>query len=123
MVLSLEQLLIDVETHKMARRAYQGIATDEDKWLEQVIDAVGPGGHFVEERSTVAGIRGGEWYVSKFGLHDTFEAWEAAGKPALLDEAREMVNHILATHEPLALGEDVERELDRIQAKAREVDG
>jgi hypothetical protein len=34
-----------------------------------------------------------------------------------------MVNQFLATHEPLPLGEDVERELDRIQAKAREVKG
>lgn len=123
MVLSLEQLLIDVEMYRMARRAYQGIATGEDKWLEDVIDSAGPGGHFLEERSTVTGIRGGEWYVSKFGLHDTYEAWEAAGKPALLDEVREMVNQFLATHEPLPLGEDVERELDRIQAKAREVKG
>jgi trimethylamine--corrinoid protein Co-methyltransferase len=123
MVLSLEQLLIDVEMYRMARRAYQGIATGEDKWLEDVIDSAGPGGHFLEERSTVTGIRGGEWYVSKFGLHDTYEAWEAAGKPALLDEVREMVNQLLATHEPLPLGEDVERELDRIQAKAREVKG
>ncbi len=123
MVLSLEQLLIDVEMFKMARRAYQGIATDEGRWLEAVIDSVGPGGQFIEERSTVAGIRGGEWYISKLGLHDTYEAWEAAGKPALLDEVRDEVNQILASHEPLPLGEDVERELDRIQARAREIEG
>jgi hypothetical protein len=29
------------------------------------------------------------------------------------------VEQILATHEPLALGDDVERELDRIQEHAR----
>jgi trimethylamine:corrinoid methyltransferase-like protein len=56
------------------------------------------------------------------GLHDTFESWEAAGKPMLLEEVREEVNQILSSHEPLSLGEDVERELDRIQAKAREVE-
>jgi trimethylamine--corrinoid protein Co-methyltransferase len=123
MVLSLEQLLIDVEAFRMARRAYQGIATDEDRWLEKLIESVGPGGHFIEERSTVAGIRGGEWYISKLGLHDTYEAWEAAGKPVLLDEVRDEVNRILASHEPLPLGEDVERELDRIQARARESEG
>jgi trimethylamine--corrinoid protein Co-methyltransferase len=122
MVLSLEQLLIDVEVFKMARRAYQGIATDEDKWLEGVIDSVGPGGHFIEERSTVAGIRGGEWYISKLGLHDTYEAWEADGKPTLLEEVREKANQILASHEPLPLDEDVERELDRIQTRAREME-
>jgi hypothetical protein len=30
------------------------------------------------------------------------------------------VDEILSTHEPLPLGEDVERELDRIQRRARE---
>ena len=119
MVLSLEQLLIDVEVFRMARRAYEGIATGEDKWLEDVIDSVGPGGHFLEQRSTVAGIRGGEWYVSKFGMHDTYEAWEAAGRPTLLEEAREKVNQILTSHEPLPLSEDVERELGRIQKRAQ----
>jgi trimethylamine--corrinoid protein Co-methyltransferase len=119
MVLSLEQLLIDVEVFRRAKRAYQGIATDEGNWLEDVINSAGPGGSFIAERSTVSGIRGGEWYISEFGLHDTYEAWEAAGRPTLLDQAREQVAQILATHEPLPLDEDVERELDRIQKRAK----
>jgi trimethylamine--corrinoid protein Co-methyltransferase len=119
MVLSLEQLLIDVEVFRMARRAYQGIDGDEGKWLADVIDSVGPGGNFMAERSTVAGIRGEEWYVSKFGLHDSYESWVEQGKPTLLQQAREQVAHTLATHEPLPLDEDVERELARIQERAK----
>jgi trimethylamine:corrinoid methyltransferase-like protein len=85
-----------------------------------VISRVGPGGHFLDERSTVDGIRGGEWYVSKVGLHGTFEEWEEAGRPTLLEEARVRVEQILADHESLPLAEDVERELDRIQKRAQE---
>jgi trimethylamine--corrinoid protein Co-methyltransferase len=118
MILSLEQLLIDVEVFKMCKQAHRGIITNEDKWLEDVIDHIGPGGNFLSEYSTVDGIHDGEWYVSKFGLHDTFEAWEAAGRPTLLDEAREQVDQLLATHQPLPLDEDAERELDRIQKRA-----
>jgi trimethylamine--corrinoid protein Co-methyltransferase len=118
MILSLEQLLIDVEIFKMCKQAHRGIITNEDKWLEDVIDHIGPGGNFLSEYSTVDGIHDGEWYVSKFGLHDTFEAWEAAGRPTLLDEAREQVDQLLATHQPLPLDEDAERELDRIQKRA-----
>ncbi|GAG33930.1 unnamed protein product, partial [marine sediment metagenome] len=70
-------------------------------------------------RSTVRGIRGGEWYVPQLGWHDTFEAWEAAGRPMLLEEAREKVKLILATHKSLPFDEDVERELDRIQKRAQ----
>ncbi len=118
MILSLEQLLIDVEVFRTYRRAWQGIDVGEDKWLEDVIHKVGPGGGFLAERSTVEGIRGGEWYVSRLGVHDTFEGWVASGQTTLLEEAREKVKQILATHEPLPLDEDVERELERIQRRA-----
>jgi trimethylamine--corrinoid protein Co-methyltransferase len=120
MILSREQLLIDVEVFRLYKRARQGIAVDDSKWLEEVIDQVGPGGNYLAEMSTVKGIRSGEWYVSRFGVHDTFEGWEAAGRPGLLQEAREKVEEILANHEPVPLDEEVERELDRIQKRAEE---
>ncbi len=120
MILSLEQLLIDVEIFRMSKRAHEGIAADEGKWLEDIITSIGPSGNFLSELSTVEGIRGGEWYVSQLGVHDTFEGWEAAGRLTLLEETHEKVKEILATHEPLPLDEDVERELDRIAEKARD---
>ena len=119
MVLSLEQLLIDVEAFNMCKRARQGIAADDDKWLEDVIHRVGPGGHFLTESSTVKALREGEMYISQLGWHDSFEAWEAAGRRTLLEEAREKVGEILATHQVLPLDEEVERELDRIQKRAQ----
>ena len=119
MILSLDQLLIDTEVFKMSKRVRQGIAVDEDKWLDEVIDRAGPGGSFIAEPSTVRGIRGGEWYISRLGLHDTYESWLDAGRPTLLHEVREKVDHILATHQPLPLDEEVERELDRIQQRAQ----
>jgi trimethylamine--corrinoid protein Co-methyltransferase len=119
MILCLEQLVIDAEVFRMYKRVRQGIAVEDDKWLEEVIHRIGPGGGFLAERSTVAGIRGGEWFIPQFGLHDTFEAWQADGRPTLLEEARARVEQILATHQSLRLGQEVERELARIQARAR----
>ena len=83
------------------------------------MDRIGPGDSFIAARSPVKGIRGGEWYIPQIGWHDTFESWEATGRPTLLEEARERVERILATHQPLPLDEDVERELDRIQKRAQ----
>jgi trimethylamine--corrinoid protein Co-methyltransferase len=119
MILSLEQLLVDVEIFRMGKRAHEGFATGADRWLTDVVERVGPAGHFLDEMSTVDAVRGGEWYISEFGVHGTFEDWEAAGRPTLLAEAREKVDQILATHEPLPLDEDVERELVRIEERAR----
>jgi trimethylamine:corrinoid methyltransferase-like protein len=87
-----------------------------------VIDHVGPAGHFLAEASTVDALRGGEWYISDFGVHESFEDWEAAGRPTLLEEAGEKVDHILATHEPLPLDDEVERELERIVERAKAKD-
>ena len=120
MILCLEQLLIDVEIFRLCRQARRGIVVDEDRWLEDELARIGPGGHFMAEHSTVTGIRRGEWYISRMGVHDTFEGWDASGRPALLEQARERVEQILATHRPLPLGQDVERELDRIQKRAME---
>jgi trimethylamine--corrinoid protein Co-methyltransferase len=118
MILSLEQLLIDVEMFRMFRRARMGIDAGEDRWLEDVVSTVGPGGDFLAERSTVRGIRGGEWYVSRFGVHDTFEGWQASGGPTLREQACEKIQEILATHQPLPFDQHVERELERIQKRA-----
>jgi len=122
MILSLEQMVIDAEIFSMARRAHRGIGTDEGRWMTGAINRIGPGGHFMAEESTVQAIHEGEWYISPLGVHDTFEDWEAAGRPRLLEEAREKVHQILNTHEPLPLDEDVERELARIEKRARELD-
>ena len=121
MTLSLEQLLIDVEIFKSCRRMVEGIATQDDRWLDDVLAMVGPGGHFLSQRSTLDGIDAGEWYLSDFGWRGSFEAWESKGRPELLDALREQVASILEAHEPLPLGEDVERELERIASKAQQL--
>jgi trimethylamine--corrinoid protein Co-methyltransferase len=118
MVLCLEQLWIDAEVFRLCRRAAQGIAVDDERWLEQVIARVGPQGHFLGEKSTVRAIRGGEWYVPRLGVHDGLHEWIARGRPALLGEAREQVAKLLATHQPLPLDEAAERELERIHGRA-----
>jgi trimethylamine--corrinoid protein Co-methyltransferase len=111
MILSLEQLLIDAEVFRMYRRLRHGIDTREERWLEDVIDALGPGGNFLAERSTVQSARGGEWYLPQIGWHDTYEAWEAGGRPQFLEEVKQRVETILNTHEPLPLAKDIQREL------------
>ncbi len=119
MILSLEQLLIDAETFRMYKQAHRGILTYDEMWLDDVIQRVGPGGNFLGEKSTRANMRSGEWLIPRLGIHETQKAWESAGKKDILEEAREKVDHLLATHKPLPLPSEVEAELLRIEQKAR----
>ena len=118
MVLSLEQMLVDTEIFRMCRHAHRGIVSGADKWLDDVIDQVGPGGNFLEQPSTTNAIHEGEWYLGKMSMIASFEEWEAAGKPELLEDARDMVDQILTSYEPLPIDEEIDRELERIKKKA-----
>jgi trimethylamine--corrinoid protein Co-methyltransferase len=118
MILSLEQLVIDAEVFRMSKQAHRGILTNDEMWLDDVIQRVGPGGHFLGEKSTVDNMRSGEWMIPRLGVHDAQESWEMAGKKDVLEEAREKVENLLSTHKSLPLSDEVEKELDKIQKRA-----
>jgi trimethylamine--corrinoid protein Co-methyltransferase len=118
MVLSCEQLLIDCEILRIARKAQAGIAVSDEHWLGDVIAEVGPGGDFLGQPSTRRNARSGEFYLPGLGLHDTYDAWLAAGAPDIVDEARARVEEILASHRPLPLDDDVARALDELVVRA-----
>jgi trimethylamine--corrinoid protein Co-methyltransferase len=119
MILSLEQLVIDAEVFRMSKQAHRGILAHDQMWLEDVIQRVGPTGNFMGEKSTRANMRSGEWLIPRLGVHEPQKAWEDAGKKDILAEAREKVEHILSTHQPLPLPPEVEVELECIEQKAR----
>ncbi|RME45985.1 MAG: hypothetical protein D6791_09390 [Chloroflexi bacterium] len=119
MILSLEQLVIDAEVFRMCRQAHRGIPVGEEKWLDEIIQRVGPGGNFLSQRTTVDNLRGGEWLIPRLGTHSTQSGWESAGAQDILEEARAKVEHLLATHDPMALDHDVEKELKNIEERAR----
>ena len=74
---------IDVEVFRMCRKAHEGITVADDRWLLDVLERRGPGGHFLSERSTRANTRNGEWYLPALGVHDSYDAWTAAGRPTV----------------------------------------
>ena len=121
MVLSLEQLIIDTETFRMNKQAHRGIHADEDTWLDDVIQSVGPGGNFLGEKSTAKSMRSGEWLMPRIGSHQAQAAWEKSGRKTILEEACKKVDTLLAEHEPLRLSPEVEKELISIEQKAKEI--
>ena len=119
MVMSLEQLVIDAEVFRMSRQLHRGIISGENKWLDEVINRIGPGGNFLGEKSTVEGIRTGEWLQQKIGFHESTNDLDVSTIKDIREEAREIVENLLVNHKPLPLDEDVERELEKISKHSK----
>lgn len=121
-ILCLEQMVMDVEIFRRSSRLYQGIPTDSDRWLDEIIADAGPGGNFMKQKSTMKAVRDGRWYLSKMGFHDTYEKWRTAGMPDIMDEIQDITKNILKDYQPLALNADADRELERLERHFRASD-
>jgi trimethylamine--corrinoid protein Co-methyltransferase len=110
LVVSLESLLIDHEICGIADRILKGISVTDKKLGLDVIDRVGPGGHFLNQRHTVEHFEE-EQFIPSLSDRDSYETWIDNGQPDILEKAREKVKTILREHEPQALDSAVEKEL------------
>lgn len=90
---SLQALVICDEIVGMVKRILAGFDIDDTALALDVINGVGPGGHFVEEEHTLEHFREAIWYPSVFE-RDRFEGWQSGGKD-LLQRAGEQVIKLL----------------------------
>lgn len=107
-----EGLLLDDDLYGRARHAFLDLPLDDEALAVDVIDAVGPGGHFLGEPHTrrhmaQAVVRSLAQVLAEDGSY---------GDP--VDVARERATDLLATYDPEPLAEDKARELRRIVAAA-----
>jgi trimethylamine---corrinoid protein Co-methyltransferase len=119
-ILSLEQMVIDVEVFRRCSRLYEGISVEADGCLEDSLAEIGPGGNFLKEASTLRAVREGRWYLSEMGFHDTYEKWKTAGMPDIVDGVQDVIRLILKNYQPLPLDTAADRELERLERHARE---
>jgi len=75
---------------------------------------VGPVGDFLSRPATRDAVRGGEWFMPKLGYHSTWDRFEAAGRPDILDEAREKAFGAIYGHQPLPFEDGVAEALDEL---------
>ncbi len=118
--LALEQLVVDNEIAHLVARLCAGVEVSAAKDLLADIAQVGPGGHFLKQRSTRQAARTPEFYLANLFDRHTYAAWVELGKPTLYANAREQVAAILAAPPADPLPEAVERELDDILRAAEQ---
>jgi trimethylamine--corrinoid protein Co-methyltransferase len=110
MTVSLESLVIDHEICGVMDRILRGVSVTEETIGLDLIDKVGPGGHFLNQKHTMRHLRE-EHFLPKLSDRDSYEVWTEKGKKGFQEQAKAQVKKILAGHNPSPLDSAVEKEL------------
>lgn len=114
-VFAFEQVILDSELVDIISTLERGMpVTDEDLAVD-VIDEVGPGGHFLAHPHTLRNMRRN--WLPRYFDRDTWEEWEAGGRRSPRDRANDEARRILAEHEPTPLPGNAEDEVLRVIAE------
>ena len=114
MACSLEQLVMGNEIVGMTKRFVEGISVTRETIARQIIEDVGPCGHFLVQQHTMNHFKKELWNA-KLLNRQTIGAWTNAGKPKMEDRVKEEVRMIAETHRPKPLSDKILSELDRLK--------
>ena len=114
MACSLEQLVMGNEVVGMTKRFVEGISVTRETIARQIIEDVGPGGHFLVQQHTMDHFKKELWNARLLN-RQTIDAWNDAGKPSMEDRVKEEVRMIAETHKPKPLSDKILSELDRLK--------
>ncbi len=114
MACSLEQLVMGNEVVRMTRRFVEGIKVTRETLAREVIEDVGPSGHFLVQPHTMKHFKDELWNTRLMN-RKTIDGWKDAGQPTMADRVREEIKAISDTHTPEPLSDKVMSELDRLK--------
>ncbi len=95
-----EQYVIDNEVLGMAMRAVRGIEVNTETLALDVIDQVGPGGHFLLEDHTLDFMRSEHIFPSKVFNRQGRDDWVQDGEQSARHRAKDVARQILNEHNP-----------------------
>jgi trimethylamine--corrinoid protein Co-methyltransferase len=110
---SLEMLVMTDEIIAMARRVMRGIVVDDDTLMLDLIDRVGPAGHFMAEEETASRCRAEIWAPTLMD-RNAWDGWEAMGSPTMLNRIQKRLREIVKDHRPPPLPEGMQEGIDSI---------
>ncbi len=103
-----EQFVIDNETLGMTMRALEGIEVNDETLAIDVIDSVGPGGHFLLEDHTVDHLRSEYYFPSIVMDRQSRDQWAEDGSHDARARARYVAQQILTSHQAEPLPDEVD---------------
>lgn len=112
-----EQLVIDNDMLGLIFRAARGIDVKSETLAEDLIEKIGPGGHYLGAEHTR------RYYTSEHHIPELCDRtvraeWEKAESKDIVARAREKAKEILEDHSVEPLDSDVEHELQSILKEA-----
>jgi trimethylamine--corrinoid protein Co-methyltransferase len=110
--MSYEKFVIDDEMCGMVKRIKKDYAVTADTLALDVIEKVGPGGHFLDKDHTFDHFRE-EFFRPLLSNRAKFDGWQAGGSTPVSDTANKKYKKILAEHKTPGLAADTERDLQR----------
>ncbi|MEM2587755.1 MAG: trimethylamine methyltransferase family protein [Candidatus Bathyarchaeia archaeon] len=120
---SILQMIIDDEILSSIKRIWRGFEVSEESLAVDLIARVMAGSrNFLAEMHTVKYLRRGEILIPKLAVRESWAEWEAAGRPGIVERAKEKAMELLAHHEvpPLSNDQDVAiRELIKAMEQGR----
>lgn len=105
-----EQYVIDDEIIGMVMRAVKGIEVNRETIAQEVIEQVGPGGHYLDQDHTRKYMRS-EYYQPQISDRQRRGKWEKEGGLDARDRAREKARKILRDHKPTYLEAGLEKQI------------
>ena len=99
-----------------AKRFLKGIEVDEEHLAEEVIREVGPGGNYLAEEHTMEFFRDEVWFA-RLTNRENYETWTENGSKDMTQRAQDQMLHLLKTHVPKPLSDEITAALDRMMEK------
>ena len=116
---SFDMLAMSDEVIGMAKRILRGIGVSPETLAVDVIERVGPGGHYLTQEHTRTHFKAEMWFPTLID-RQMRRTWEAAGSRSMAERVRAKVKEIIEHHEPLPIPDQVESRLREIVAQAEE---
>jgi trimethylamine--corrinoid protein Co-methyltransferase len=116
MVCSAAQLVLGDENIGMAKHFIRGIEVNRETLAREVIEKVGPGGHFLDQEHTYNHFRNALW-VPRLMTRSAYADWQEQGAKDTATRIQEKLEDILKNHEAPALQAKTLSALNSIRQK------
>jgi len=116
---SLPLVIMSNEIISMAKRIMRGLEVNQDTIMFDLIEKVGPAGHFLAEPESAAICRREIW-ISDLIDRNAYITWDNKGRLSMEARIQDKLNKILATHQPSPLSQDKVDQITAILEAAEE---